>query len=359
MALTIPDYDDSLEDIKNDLLTEWPGADTADGSDHDSWARVESNLLEGAHARLAEVEKQILPTTCDADRLDEFGEAYNHPQGDDETDEEYRERIVALIQQPIDSGKDEDYARWAKAGGKSDQGTQVVTGVLVLSTRGGESDSHRGVGCVDVVVLQAGSGAGRIIENADTGAEVLQNVASYIDIHKPTGADVVVSSATAQESDIEGVVYFSSPAYRFDWDGYKAVRVINPDKKTITLNNTVGLQAGMRVVLHNEQRFIESVDQQAGTIVLTEELSEVWQGQGLPMGAGGPCWDAILAGAQRYFDGLAPLDSMYRSKLSSRMLVDGVDGVDLIDPVEETTLTEDTSAPPKLWTLGRLDLQNG
>ncbi len=316
--------------------------------------------MEGAHARLGDVAKQILPTDCDDARLAEFGAAYGHPRADGESLAEYRARIVSLIQQPIDSGKDEDYARWAKAGGKSNQGTQVVTDVLVLSTRGGESDSHRGVGCVDVVVLQAGSGAGRIIENADTGAEVLQNVASYIDIHKPTGADVVVSSATAQESDIEGVVYFSSPAYRFDWDGYKAVQVINPDKKTITLNNTVGLQAGMRVVLHNEQRFIESVDQQAGTIVLTEELSEVWQGPGLPMGAGGPCWDAILAGAQRYFDGLAPLDSMYRSKLSSRMLVDGVDGVDLIDPaVEETTLTEDTSAPPKLWTLGRLDLQNG
>lgn len=103
---------------------------------------------------------------------------------DKEKDEEFRTRILDVIQTPSTSGNIADYKKWAKD----------ITGVYKAKIL----DLFRGNGTVDVILVANG--------NEEAPSVLCNRVAEHIAEMRPIGADVLVQSAVAKQIQVKAVI---------------------------------------------------------------------------------------------------------------------------------------------------------
>lgn len=106
---------------------------------------------------------------------------------DEETDEEFRKRLLAKMQRPSTSGNANDYYNWAM--------------------------EYPGVGAVKVFPLSYGPGTVKLViadeEKAAVSPELIKNVTNHINEVRPIGADITVVSAVEKKIDITANVLLS------------------------------------------------------------------------------------------------------------------------------------------------------
>ena len=153
--------------------------------------------------------------------------------------EAYRVRLLAHIGDPPEGGAVHDYVEWCKR-------THGVVDAYVWSHR-------RGRGTVDVAVLGAGTGSGRVLPNATINA-----VSNYIESVRPANVrDFEVLNIDAQEEDVECTIEIDDTTYGWDWDdagvGY-AITASDSGAKTITVPTAPAtVLAGVRLTVLGEE----------------------------------------------------------------------------------------------------------
>lgn len=159
---------------------------------------------------------------------------------DIESDVDLLARILRRIQLPPRGGTANDYRNW------TEEATNLTTGASLGIERGYVYPLRSGLGTVDVVPLQNGSGSGRI-----PGGATLVLLLAYLNSKRPVTATVNVVAALAVALRLR-VRVRPSPAkggtYLYDWnDAGLATAITNPNStnKTIECAAPAALKAAV------------------------------------------------------------------------------------------------------------------
>lgn len=220
--------------------------------------------------------------------LDEDGD-------DQESDGDYRRRILDRFATPPLGGAQNDYVTWALE-------LEGIAAAYCYPNRAG-------LGTVDVAALHAGSGSARILNAGE-----VTTLQTHLDEERPVHATVRVLEVVAQEQDIEVTVLDTGEeAYAWDWDDQVAMVVSSWTPATRTLAFTAdrpdSMQAGGRIVIVNaagtgsgEAYEIESL---ASTdSVVLREAPAVAPASPDNVYAGGALTEPVRAAIQAHVDGL-------------------------------------------------------
>jgi uncharacterized phage protein gp47/JayE len=250
---------------------------------------------------------------------------------DVESDAALLARLLDRLRQPPAGGNAHDYKVWAEA----------IAGVATAYVY----PLRRGLGTVDVIVTASGG-------NRIPAAELLANVQAAIDAVRPcTAKDFEAIAPTPVPVDVTVSVTAAS-GFGGDWTGTKTV-ASGSTTSLINVDSTAGLSALSRVVINEEERFIQSI--LSGTqFGLTEPLSSA-PSSGAVVYPGGPLWQGIydalrgLLGAEPppiYTAGASyPITrTLYLSKLIAAVSsISGVLDVALSKPTANVVTTVDAS----------------
>ena len=234
---------------------------------------------------------------------------------DRESDVDLLARILRRIQLPPRGGTANDYRNWAE------ESTNLTTGASLGIERGYVYPLRSGLGTVDVVPLQNGSGSGRI-----PGAATLINLLAYLNSVRPVTATVNVVAALPIAIRVR-VRVVASPnkggTYLYDWnDQGLATAITNPDSvnKTIDCAAPTNLKAAVDA---GQQPRIQIINSFAGESPLPFQARVLSYVAGTPdtltldsFPANGP-----VGGADYFWAGGGVVD------LVASRLLDYVDGV--------------------------------
>ncbi len=148
---------------------------------------------------------------------------------DRETDVALLARLLRRIQLPPRGGTANDYRTW------TEEAVNLTTGASLGIARGYVYPLRSGLGTVDVVPLQNGSGSGRI-----PGVATLINLLAYLNSKRPVTATVNVIAALAATIRIR-VRIRPSPSkggvYLYDWNDVGiATAITNPNSTNKTID---------------------------------------------------------------------------------------------------------------------------
>lgn len=127
---------------------------------------------------------------------------------DVESDSSLLSRILQRLQNPPKGGTAGDYRRWCE------ESVDISTGVTLGVSRAYVYPHRRGLGTVEMLITQAGTGAGRIPGN-------MVSVRNYVNTLRPVTATIYVnapSTPAGQNLWIYCVVEPSLNRYNYDWD---------------------------------------------------------------------------------------------------------------------------------------------
>jgi uncharacterized phage protein gp47/JayE len=144
-----------------------------------------------------------------------------------ETADEYRVRLQELLSTPPEGGAIHDYVTWLK---------RVQPGISVFVWR-----FRRGLGTIDYVALQAGSGAQRIIADTST-------FTAAVDAERPANVkDALFLTVNTNTINFRVRVEVDSTRFQWDWDDTGVgwtITAVNAGTKQITVP---GIPAGATV----------------------------------------------------------------------------------------------------------------
>lgn len=266
---------------------------------------------------------------------------------DQESDGDYRARLLARFADPPLGGADADYEHWALSSAAS------IASAYVLANRSA-------LGTVDVVALHTGTGTARFLSSGERTA-----LLAYLTARRPSGATVRVLETLAQSVSVEVLVASTGEeAYTWDWDDTTApvVSAWNGTTRTLTFSTDrpTSLEAGDRLVIKKadgtgagEVLTVESLSStnavvlQAAPTVAPVALDTVY--------AAGPLTVAVRDAILAHVDALGPANtdgiygtwpgSLLRSALYGVCRVPGVRDLDVVTPASASVDPTDPPVP--------------
>lgn len=236
---------------------------------------------------------------------------------DRESDVDLLARLLRRIQNPPRGGTANDYRTWAELS------TDVTTGAQLGINRAYIYPLRNGLGSVDVVPFQNGSGAGRI-----PGAATLAKLLAYLETQRPVTAKVRVVSALAIALRLRVRIVPSTAkggVYGFDWNDQgvaTAVSAHDATAKTISCAAPARLKAAVdsgrkpRIQLINSAPLADVVPFQARVLSYVAGTPDVLTLDSFPSSgpidavdyfwAGGGAVDAVAARLLAYVDQAGP-----------------------------------------------------
>lgn len=224
---------------------------------------------------------------------------------DQESDGDYRARLLARFADPPLGGADADYEHWALSSAAS------IANAYVLANRSA-------LGTVDVVALHTGTGTARFLSSGERTA-----LLAYLTARRPSGATVRVLETLAQSVAIEVAIQVTTEeAFAWDWDDTTplVVSAWNGTTRRLEFSTPVpsSMVPGSRLTIRNlsdagAPHTVESIDGSnavilaATPVVTPAALDVVYAASDLSIAVR----DAILA----YVDSLGPAnaDGVYGS----------------------------------------------
>lgn len=208
-------------------------------------------------------------------------------------------RLLHAFQNPPAGGRFSDYWAWAMA----------VAGVASAYIYGPSSYGHtgrRGLGVIDVAILQHGTGAGRL-----PSADLVATVQAAIDLARPGGTkDVAVLTPAAQTQAIDVQVDPQS-GYEWDWNDIDhTVSSWTPATRTLVFSPSLPavLEVGHRLLCGGELMVVESLEALSNAAVLEEAFDSAPAG-GTAIWPAGPLTASVQAAITAYIDSLGPARS--------------------------------------------------
>ena len=115
MATTyLKEFDDLLEQIINRYKGLDPAPDSTIGSPVFIKASMLASMLWGLYKLQDYIAQQIFLDQCDADSINHYGSIYGVVRLINETDEDYRTRLLNFLRQPPAGGNKLDFETWSK-----------------------------------------------------------------------------------------------------------------------------------------------------------------------------------------------------------------------------------------------------
>lgn len=237
-----------------------------------------------------------------------------------ETEASWRARVLEAIAVPAEGGAVHDYAKWARS-------VAGVKEAFVWRHR-------RGLGTVDIAVLQDGHGEDRII--VDTSA-----VTAAIDGPRPaTVKDSLVLTVLPNHQGVTVELEIDTTRFAWDWDDGgvgTAVTAINAGQKKVTVAGlTAAVVAGKRIQILGEQR---EVTARAGD-ELTLDSWFAFNPLAEDVRAGGDLVLPVQRVIQGMFNALGPTRGDYAALpwTDTLKLVHLIAAIDAVDGVEDFTV---------------------
>lgn len=200
-------FDEILAGILTDFRNVFPTVDVSQGSLAYMKAAGYASALWGLYRYMEWISRQAFPDTADTEALEHHAWVRGLSRTAGEDDAEYLARLLAYIRQPPAGGNAHDYEMWAK------EIDDVADAYALPLAQGGES--------VDVIVLADVGATGSEIPDA----ELLANVAAYIESVRPVGARfvrVLAPEVVSQNIIMTGVGAVLEPTVTADIEAYLA-----------------------------------------------------------------------------------------------------------------------------------------
>ncbi len=296
-------FDELLDEILTDWRSQFPEADTSQGSLIFIKSACMASALWGLYKYQTWIANQIFADSSDTDNLEHHAWVRGLARTTGETDAELLERYLDYIRNPPAGGNKSDYVKWAKE-------IDYVANAWCIPL-------GQGLGTVDVIILADEDTTGSELPSSHAmtgtttsveGYKLIDSAANFTDSTSPVRIGDV---AVHDELQTTAVVTAIDSATQLTLD----TDIFTETSKAYTLKSLV---AQVKEHIEEERPVTALVVRVLPPTILSQDVSVTVAGTGIDT-------SAIATEISAYMEGLIPDETFYRNRIAAIAIQEGAD----------------------------------